>query len=320
MSRRLTVPTPDDLARALAVVRAHLPPTPAVATTAAPDGLLKLECLQPTGSFKVRGALAGMAALSEEERERGVVTASAGNHGLGVAYAASRLGVPATVVVPTTASPAKVAALHGYPVTLVQAGNDYFAAEQHALGLAAAGATYLSAYNECAVIAGQASIGAELDNQVDAPMTVVVPVGGGGLSSGICLWAAQRPGVRVIGVEAAASMPVSAAASAGRVVEVPVGETLADGLAGNIESNSITPAIIQAHAYALTSVSEAEIRAAIRFLAARHGLVVEGSGAVGVAALLAGKVAIAGRPVAIVTGRNIELSTVARILAEPDVA
>jgi threonine dehydratase len=324
VERHVAVPTMADLARAHDAVRAHLEPTPVVETRAASNAVLKLECWQPTGSFKVRGAIAALSALSEQDRAAGVVTASAGNHGLGVAFAATRLGVPATVVVPATASPAKVAALREFPIRLVQKGDGYFAAELHALELAAGGATYVSPYNDSAVIAGQASIAAEIRQQVDGPITIVAPVGGGGLVAGLCLWAAGDSEVggavgsvemvRVVGVEAGASQVVSAAVAARRVVEVTVSPTLADGLAGNIEPNSVTPGIIAAHCHALTTVTELEIRGAMRFLAAEHGLLVEGSGAVAVAALLAGRVSVIGSPVVVVTGRNISLPTAAEVL------
>ena len=121
-----------------------------------------------------------------------------------------------------------------------------------------------------------------------------------------------------MGVEAEASPAVSASVEAGRVVEVRVGPTLADGLAGNLEPGSITPALVAEHTHALVAVSEREIREAIRFLASRHGLVSEGSGAVGVAAVLAGKAEIIGRPVTIVTGRNITMAKLAQVLTQPD--
>jgi len=247
-----------------------------------------------------------------------VVTASAGNHGLGVAYAASRFGVTATVVVPVNASPAKVRMLRRFPAQLVEHGTDYGAAEQHALELAAEGLTYLSAYNDTAVIAGQASIVAELREQVDGPMTIVAPIGGGGLVAGLSLAAAGHEDLRVVGVEAQASRAVSTAVAAARIVPVEVGPTLADGLAGNLEPGSVTPAIIGEHTAALTHVTEPEIEQAMRFLAAEHGLLVEGAGAVSVAALLAGKVEPAGRTVVLITGRNVAFSIAARVLTGPD--
>jgi threonine dehydratase len=250
MQRVVVAPTAADLARASEIVRRHLRPTPVVA---GPDVVLKLECLQPTGSFKVRGALVALEDLAGPARAAGVVTASAGNHGLGVAYAAGVLGIAATIVVPTTASPSKVAALRDFPVTLVEHGDDYAAAERHALAIAATGPTYVSAYNDAPVIAGNGSVAAEIREQVEGPLTIVVPVGGGGLVSGVGLWAADHPDVRVVGVEAEASTAVSAAVSAGRVVEVAIGATLADGLAGNLEPGSVTPALVAAHTHALVS-------------------------------------------------------------------
>jgi threonine dehydratase len=132
MTRMVAAPTNADLAYAHEVVRTHVRPTPLIDSTVAADALLKLECLQPTGSFKIRGALAALARLTPAT---GVVTASAGNHGLGVAYAATRLGLAATVVVPTTASPSKVGTLREFPINLVEHGDDYDAAERRALDL-----------------------------------------------------------------------------------------------------------------------------------------------------------------------------------------
>jgi threonine dehydratase len=314
-ARDVRQPTVDGLDRAWHVVREHLVPSPLVATSVAADTWLKVDSWQPTGSFKVRGALAALSALDERGRAAGVVAASAGNHGLGVAHGAARLGIPATIVVPRTASAAKVAALAEFHVDLVQHGDDYDAAEAYAISLAADGLVFISPYNDPNVIAGQATIGHELSDELSPPFTIVAPIGGGGLVAGLSLWATTRPGVRVVGVEADASRAVSAAVARGGIVPVPIASTLADGLAGNLEPDSITPEIIAKYTQALTSVSEAEIRDAIRFLAARHGLVAEGSGAVALAALMAGKVAVRGPTVAVVTGRNIALPVLAEVLA-----
>jgi threonine dehydratase len=318
-TRSVAQPTEADLERARAVVAAYLRPTPVVGLEL-PDGrgevLAKVESLQPTGSFKVRGALAALAAYRAPGAR--VVAASAGNHALGVVFASSRLGVPATVVVPETASPAKLAALRRLGADLVRHGGDYEQAERHALRLARDGAVYLSGYNDPHVIAGQATCAWELTGQVPGEVTVVVPVGGGGLLAGTALWAAGRPGVRVVGVEAAASRALSAAVEAGRIVEVPVAATLADGLAGNLEPGSVTPALATGRVHAFAAVSEAEIEAAVRFLALRCGLVVEGAAAAGVAALLAGRVPAAGRVVVVLTGRNIAAAALARVLSRAD--
>ncbi len=248
--RHVAVPTPADLDAAAAVVAERLAPTPLVAAPAlGEDVWLKLETLQPTGSFKVRGGLAALARLGGEP----VVTASAGNAGLGVAWAASALGVRATIVVAETASPAKVAALEALPVTLVRHGEDYDAAEAHALTLA--GATYVSSYNDTGLIAGQASIGRELDARIRGPLTVVAPTGGGGLAAGLGLWAAQRPGggARVVAVEAERSRAMSTALAAGELTPVVVGDTIADGLAGNIEPGSVTFPLVRDHVAAVVA-------------------------------------------------------------------
>jgi threonine dehydratase len=297
-SRAVRSPQPADLERAWHDVHATLAPTPVVPTGLAPDALLKLETFQPTGSFKVRGALAAMGALETGEP---AVTASAGNHGLGMAYAAARTGHDLTVVVAETASPAKIAAIEAHLVRLVRHGTRFDHAEQHALSLPG---RYVSAYNDPHVIAGQATIGYELDNQVPGPLTVVAPLGGGGLLAGLSLWARKRGDVRVMGVESSVSRAVSAAVHAGRIEPVEIGESIADGLIGNLEPGSVTPDIVRNRAE-LTAVTDAEIRAAMRWLFTQHGLVVEGSGACGIAAVLAGKVEIAGRLVAVLTGRNI---------------
>ncbi|MFG2005290.1 pyridoxal-phosphate dependent enzyme [Spirillospora sp. NPDC048911] len=298
--RVVRVPDVADLERAWRDVSGVLEPTPVVSSEL---GLLKLETFQPTGSFKVRGAIAaltpGEPTLTPGEP---AVTASAGNHGLAMAYAASRLGAELTVVVSTRASAAKVAKLRSYPVRLVEHGDDYDQAEAHALSLPG---RFVSPYNDPHVIAGQGTIGCELDTQVDGPLTVVAPIGGGGLGAGLTLWARQRGDVRVVGVEAAVSRAVASAVDAGKIVEVEVGETIADGLAGNLEPGCVTPEVLR-HAE-LTSVTEAEIRAAMRWLFAEHGLVVEGAGACAVAAVLAGKVDISGRLVMVLSGRNITM-------------
>jgi len=180
--RQVRPPTSDDLERAWATVHAVLEPTPLVPSPIASDSYLKLETFQPTGSFKVRGGLAAISALSKDRR---AVTASAGNHGLGIAWASSRLGRQATVVVPENSSPPKVEALRTYPIELIEYGSDYEAAEKRALEIGASpGALFISPYNDPNVIAGQATIGRELDSQLPGEVTVIAPVGGGGLLSG----------------------------------------------------------------------------------------------------------------------------------------
>jgi threonine dehydratase len=314
--RAVEAPTARDLAAAEQVVLKRLAPTPVVGAPAlGPNALLKVETLQPTGSFKVRGALAALAAAAPE---RPVVTVSAGNHGLGLAHAAALLHRAATVVVPETASRAKIERLRGFGVELVLHGDGYDAAEAHALALADAGALFVSPYNDPHVIAGQRTLAVELGEQVDGPMTVVVPVGGGGLLAGVALWAADRADVRVVGVEAAASRSLSAAVAAGTVVDVAVEPTLADGMAGGLEKGSVTVPIAAERVDAFVAVGEAELRAGMRSLALDHGLVVEGAGAAAPAAVLAGYVAddrSGAHVAALVTGRNVTAATVLDVLA-----
>ncbi|WP_248961073.1 threonine ammonia-lyase [Sphaerisporangium perillae] len=308
--RTVLPPEPSDLDRAWREIRERLIPTPVVATDLAPGALLKLESFQPTGSFKVRGALSALTAVCGDEP---VVTASAGNHGLGIAYASQVTGHPATVVVSRNASPAKVAALRRFPVELVQHGESFDEAERHALDLAEQGMRFVSAYNDPHVIAGQATVGYELDVQAEGPLTVVCPVGGGGLAAGLALWGARRGDVRLVAVESHASRAVSASVAAGKVVRTQVGATIADGMSGNIEPGCVTPAILARRVH-LTAVSERELMLGLRWLFTSHGLVAEGAGAAAVAALLAGRVPIHGRVVALVTGRNITPAAFAEIL------
>ena len=162
-------------------------------------------------------------------------------------------------MVAETASPAKLAALEALPITLVRHGADYDEAEAHALELAARGATYVSSYNDTGVIAGQSTIGRELDAQLPAPPTVACPLGGGSLSSGLGLWAAGRPGARVVAIEAERSPAFSTALAAGEITPIEVRETLADGLAGNVEPGAVTFELVRDHVAAVASVSEAEI-------------------------------------------------------------
>jgi threonine dehydratase len=296
--RTVEAPTREDVRAAAERIRPFLPPTPLVAS----DGFaLKLETFQPTGSFKVRGALAALTALDEP-----IVCASAGNHGLGVAWAAAQLGLDATIVVAETASPAKIDAIRGFPVTLVLHGADYDEAERHALSLPG---RYVSPYNDRDVIAGQGTVALELE---DAD-TIVVPIGGGGLAAGVGL----ATDARVVGVVPEASPAMQAAVAAGRVVEVEVRDTIADGLAGNIEPGSVTVELCARHVDEIVAVSEAEILDAMRFLVRSHGLVAEGAGAAAVAALRSGRIRPQGNTVALVTGRNVTLETFARALRPP---
>jgi threonine dehydratase len=311
------VPDASEIPAAAAIVRTHLAATPAIRSPAlGRDTWLKLETLQPTGSFKVRGALVAVTAALARDPQATIVTGSAGNHGLGIAFAADRLGATATVVVPANASEAKQKAIERFAVTLVRHGSSYDDAEAHALSLAAAGAVFVSPYNDPDVIAGQGTILAEVLDQVPDAATIVTPVGGGGLASGLGLAASMAGGVRVVGVEAQQSPALRTALDAGHPVAISPGPTLADGLAGNFEPGSVTFELVRRTVADVVTVSEDEIATAMRFLAHEHGLVAEGSAAVGVAALLTGRVASTpGATVVIVTGRNIATPTLTGVLA-----
>jgi threonine dehydratase len=281
--RTVHAPTRADVEAAAERIRPYLPPTPLV-------GNLKLETLQPTGSFKVRGALNALLRSDEP-----VVTASAGNFGLGVAWAAQRLGVDATVVVAESASPAKIEALRRFPVRLVIHGADYDEAERHALSLPG---RYVSPYNDTDVIAGAGTIALELPDDV---RTIVVPIGGGGLAAGMRTATAAR----LVGVVPAAFPAMRVALEHGRVVAIDGERTIADALHGNIEAGSVTVDMLRG--VEVVEVGEEQIEASMRALARDHGLVVEGAGAAAVAAGVDGAVAI-------VSGRNVALDVLARVL------
>ena len=300
------------------VVRRHLAVTPVVPCPQLGEHVsLKIETFQPTGSFKVRGGLAAVAATLGSRPGREVVAASAGNHGLGLAYAAAELGARVTVIVPRLASAAKVSALQQFDVRLVLHGDEYGEAEAHALDLAATGGgRFVSPYNDPDVIAGQGTVARELLAQVPDLGTVVVPVGGGGLMAGISLGFVGT-GVRVVGVESEASPSMSAAVAAGGIVPITVAPTLADGLAGNLEAGAITVDVARRNRVDIRTVSEADIRSAMAFAAHTMGLVLEGAGAVGVAAVRAGLVSHdhdGRQTVVLLTGRNVAPALLEEVL------
>jgi threonine dehydratase len=320
--------TPADVAAAAErlrgqVLRTPVERSPALSAQLGGEVWLKLDFLQQTGSFKLRGALNRLLLLGEGAAGRGVVTASAGNHGLGIAEAAARLGISATVVVPETASPAKIRGLAAYGdrgIELVFAGQSYDEAETYGLGLARQMArTFVSGYNDPAVIAGGGTVAVEVLEDVPEADVLVVPVGGGGLIGGVGVWAKQqRPGLHLVGAQPEVSAALAAALAAGKLVEVPVGDTLADGLAGNIEADSITFPLAQRVVDQIALVSEDEIAGAMRWLLREHHVLVEGSAAATVAVLLAGRVPVAQgrRVVVLLTGRNVAYDTLRRVVLD----
>jgi threonine dehydratase len=316
--RYVEVPAPGNLEAAWKAVCRFLPVTPVVrAPQLGPSVSVKVETVQPTGSFKVRGGIAAVSATLDAEPGRAVVASSAGNHGLGLAYAASNLGARVTVVVPTGASAAKVSALQQFDVRLVLHGDGYREAETYALELSEGdGSRYVSPYNDPDVIAGQATLARELVEQVPELGTVVVPCGGGGLLSGVIL-GLEGTGVRIVGVESEASPSMSTALAAGAIVPITVEPTVADGLAGNLEPGAVTVDIALDHHVDVLTVSEADIRSAMAFAAHKMGFVLEGAGAVGLAALRAGVLTPerdGKQTVVILTGRNVAPKLLSEVL------
>jgi threonine dehydratase len=321
--REVREPGIDDLHEASAIVRRHLKPTPLIQSTQLGDHVsIKLETLQPTGSFKVRGAIVAISKIIAREPDARILAASAGNHGLGVAFASALLGVRATVVVPTNASPAKLEALKRFDAEVIGHGDSYDEAEAYALNLTEPGSHFVSAYNDSDVIAGQSTVMTELREQVLNLASIVVPVGGGGLIAGIALAACvEDRDVSVFGVEAKASPAVSTAIRAGHTVPIEVRPTIADGLAGNLEPGSVTVGIIAQHVKHIVGVDEKALRDAIRFLVKDHGLVAEASGAAGIAAILSGALEVpadrSGETVLVLSGRNISTKLLDEVLREP---
>jgi threonine dehydratase len=291
--------------------------------------LVKAECLQVTGSFKVRGAAARLSALTPEERARGVVACSSGNHGRAVAYVAERLGVRATVCVPEWVDPVKLAAIRATGAEAVLAGATFDEAEVHALDLAARdGRPYVSAYDDPWVIAGQGTIALEiLDELGEAPAAVLAPLSGGGLVGGIAAALAHRLGEDappVVAVSAERAAVMLASLRAGRPVEVPEEETLASALAGGLgPANRYSFPLVRELVREHVTVTEEQIAGAMRYAVRSLRLVVEGGGAVALAALLSGawpeSAPPAGDPpegpvVVVLSGGNLAPRTLASVL------
>lgn len=276
---------------------------------------LKRDDLQRTGSFKERGARNALLHLPPEQRARGVVAASAGNHALGLAYHGALLGAPVTVVMPVTAPEVKVTRCRGLGAQVVLHGNSFEAAQSHAVALArATGATLVHPFDDPAVMAGQGTLALEMLEQAPQLDTLVVPVGGGGLLAGVAtVVKALRPDVRVIAVEPEHAADFTAAVQYGQPTTVVLKRTFADGLSV-ARIGERTFRVAASLVDAVVTVSEEEIAAAIALLARRCGAVVEGAGAAPLAAVLAGKVH--GRHVVLpVCGRNIDPHVHQEVLA-----
>ncbi len=300
----MTLPTAADIERAQERLAGVARVTPVFRSAtfsrlAGRDVWLKAENLQRTGSFKVRGAVNRVAALTDEERARGVVAASAGNHGQAVAWAAREAGVPATIIVPQDAPMAKVDATRSYGATVEMTGASFEEAVAAGRRLVEeTGAVYVHAFEDGDVVAGQGTVGLELAEQLEDVETVVVPVGGGGLAAGIAL-----------GVQAVAAARCEWSACG----HLPEGFAVADGIAVK-QLGELPRAILEDRLDPMVEVSSAEIAQAIVLVLERTKLVVEGAGAAGVAALLAGRVEGSGPVAVILSGGNVDATTLISVM------
>lgn len=298
------------------VLDTPLEPAPTLSERAGADVLLKLENRQRTGSFKLRGALNAIGALSDAERRRGLVTASAGNHGLGVAHAARALNVHATVFVPAGAPETKRRRIRRLGAELREIEGGYDDAHAEAERFAArAGAVYVHAFSEPAVVAGQGTVGLEILRVRPDIGTIVVPVGGGGLAGGIGVIARALGGARVVGVQSDATRTMYDSLAAGHPTSTRAATTICDGLAGDVDARSL--ALVRAVVDEVVLVEERRVRETVRALYEDEGVVAEGSGAVAAAAVQAGLVDSRGAPVAVVvSGGNVDANLLATLLTE----
>jgi threonine dehydratase len=297
-----------------AVLRTPAVPAPALSALTGAHVVLKLETLHPTGSFKERGALTKLLSLTEPQRRAGVIAMSAGNHAQGVACHARRLGIPATIVMPADTPFTKIERTEAYGARVVLSGDDLAAARAAAAGIAAAeGLALIHPYDDATVIAGQGTVALELLQDHPELDALIVPVGGGGLISGIAVAAkALKPAIAVIGVEAASY--ASMAHALGRAPPPAGGTTLAEGIAVK-EAGILTRAVIAALVDDILLVTEDALERAIALLHESAKLVVEGAGAAALAALIAHAARFRGRRIGLVlSGGNIDARLLASIL------
>ena len=315
---------PDHVRLAASRIRPHivetpLLPSPALSERTGAQVFLKLENRQHTGSFKLRGATNRLLNLTVEERARGVVTASTGNHALAVARAAAQLDLAATIYLPEDASPRKIEKLKVFPVELRRVPGDALNAEISARSAAAqTGQVFISPYNDPHIIAGQATIAVELLRQQPQLDAVFATVGGGGLMGGIAGYLkSSGSAIQVIGCQPENSAVMLASVRAGRIVEDESLPTLSDGSAGGIEPHAITFDLCRDHVDHWLTVSEEEIAAAMRLIHVESGDIIEGAAGVAVASLLKmGKRCAGKRMAVVVCGGNVDEETWQRVLEQ----
>ena len=286
----------SDIQDAQEILQGIIVPTPMLADAKlsreiGANAHLKAECLQKSGSFKIRGAYNKIHRLTDEEKKRGVIAASAGNHAQGVALAAQLHDIKSTIVLPEYAPLTKVTATKNFGAEVVLHGASFDEAVAYSRQLQEEhGYTYVHAFDDELIIAGQGTIGLEIKRDLPHATVIVVPIGGGGLISGIAIAAKNLlPNVRIVGVEAEVAASVNQSLKLGKPTEIEIGQTIADGIAVKCPGE-ITLPIIQEYVDEVVEVAEDEIARAIFFCAQNNRLVVEGAGAAGLAALLAKKV------------------------------
>ncbi len=314
----------NDIHAARERIRDIITPTPIIADDRLTEELgarafLKAENLQKSGSFKIRGGYNKISQLSDEEKKRGVIAASAGNHAQGVALAAKLVGIKATIVLPELAPLTKINATRSYGADVVLHGATFDEAVAHSRELQHEhNYTYVHAFDDEKVIAGQGTIGLEIAEGISGVSVVVVPIGGGGLISGIATAVKTlNPSARVIGVQAANVAWVNPSLRAGHPVVAESGQTIADGIAVK-SPGEITLPMIQQYVDEVVEVTEEEIARAIFFCVQNNRLVVEGAGAAGLAALLAKKITVRSedKVCAVLCGGNIDANLLARVLEQ----
>ena len=277
---------------------------------------LKSEHMQRGGSFKVRGASYKISRLSEEQRQAGVIAASAGNHAQGVAIAAAQYGIPCTILMPENAPLAKVTATQGYGAQVVLHGATYDDAYQRCLELQEElGATYIHAFDDPDIIAGQGTLGLEMLTDLPDADAIVVPIGGGGLISGIAIAArALKPDITIIGVEAAGAASIRTSLDTGSLATLPTLATIADGIAVK-RPGALTYSIIEKLVDDVVLVNDEAIINTVLILMERCKMLVEGAGAAGLAALMSGAISLKGKKVLVpLTGGNIDINLVSRFI------
>ncbi|MBM4063060.1 MAG: threonine/serine dehydratase [Planctomycetes bacterium] len=298
------------------VVETPLVASPWLSARSGAEVRLKLENVQHTGSFKFRGATNALAELPAAARAAGVVAASSGNHGLGVAAAAAALAVPALVFVPETTAAGKQAAIRALGAEVRTFGRDCLETERHARAFAArTGRPYVSPYNDLTVVAGQGTVAVELLAQWPALETVYVALGGGGLTGGMAAFLKhERPGIEVVACSPRASPAMAECVRAGAIVDVPCAETLSDSTAGGVEPGAVTFPLCRDLVDRFVDVEEAAIRAALLGCLEHQHLLVEGAAAVAIAGCLQDAPPAGRRAAIVVCGGNLPLERLRALL------